>query len=95
MSAASDYGVAIVDRLIRPPLDAGDRNVFAEGDPATAVGDVIAYLLHWAEANGVNESSIGDVLELGRSHWEAERGAGDDLAQGYEDRYHELISLLT
>jgi hypothetical protein len=104
VSAASDYGVALVDALIIPAFDDDGRNVFASNDPVTAVGDVIAYLLHWVEAHPEHWSGWGEemdaeeavdlAIDQGRRHWAAERGDGDDIAQDSADRYLELIGRL-
>lgn len=101
MSAASDYGVAVVDRLIIPSLNTDDRNVFSSNEPLAAVGDVLAYLFHWLEAQianpgdgGDEESVIDDAIETAKRHWRAERGDGDDIAQDSEEFYLNLIKEL-
>ena len=94
MSAASDYGVALVERRIIPAL--ADLGVFESNDPATAAGDVIAYLLHWVEAQPLEAdddpmaTSPTHALMAGENHWEAERLDGDDIAQGSADHYRQL-----
>lgn len=92
MSAASDYGVLVVEKLIIPPLDADGRNVFAENNCVTAVGDVIAYLLHWLWDQGEHEIWIDQAIAAGRFHFEAERGLGDEMSD--EFFYAELIERL-
>lgn len=102
MSAQSDYGVALVETLIVPIMNADGRNVFASNDPETAAGDVIAYLLHWVEAQypkSDDEDYEGETLaefalSNGERHWQAERGDGDDIAQGSEDYYRGLTEAL-
>jgi hypothetical protein len=100
VSAQSDYGVAVVEALIRPAL--AGTGVFDENEPETAAGDVIAYLLHWVEAqypqtdedDDEGEILAGHALAMAENHWQAERGDGDDIAQGSEDHYRELTAAL-
>ena len=102
MSAQSDYGVALVDTLIIPALNADGRNVFSQNEPETAAGDVIAYLLHWVEAqypksdedDDEGEILAGHALGQGEFHWRAERGEGDDIAQDSDDYYRDLTEQL-
>lgn len=94
MSAASEYGVALVERFLIPAIDADGRNIFSQNEPATAAGDVIAYLLHWLDANDPDPNAADEAIRQGRYHWDAERGDGDDFAQGAEDHYRKLIEEL-
>lgn len=79
MSRASSYNVAWADKHL-PQLAHGDYEPY----------DVVAAVLHWAEANGAErqdwhaEQIIADALE----HFHAERGEGDDLAN---DPYYDAL----
>lgn len=94
MSAASDYSVAVVNRLIIPAF--AGTGVFTGNDPATAAGDVIAYLLHWVDAQAEDDEDYftdpEHALGSAERHWRAERGEGDDLAQ--DPHYYELIETM-
>lgn len=86
MSAASDYCVALVERVILPAIDRG------RGFEPPTPGDLIAYALHWADA--IDGFDAEEEYASGWRHFEAEAGEGDDIAQGSEDFYRNLIEEL-
>lgn len=86
MSAASDYGVALVERVILPAIDRG------QGYEPPTPGDLITYALQWADS--LEEFDPESEWQSGWANFEAEQGDGDDICQGSEDHYRELIEEL-
>ena len=93
MSAASEFGVAVIEHRFGPVVAGG----LEYDDCVTVAGDQIAYWLHWPDSQAASNPEVGEVwveaaIDAARYHWEHERGEGDDIAQ--DSHYDEMTAEL-